>query len=242
MALEYENHVIDLLPDFVLEMLSDDETNQVADHLAGCPNCRAELSHLQQVADEIPLALVQTSPSPALKTRLMEAIHNQPSATLLPTRQTYWQKLSHSLQMPWPAIGLAIIVILVLGNLLLLRQLNLNSLNATVSMRVVALANNENSPGAIGTLVIDPHGNYGTLVVDNLTPLAPDRQYQVWLLKGDARTSGGLFSVNYQGYASLEITAPLPLASYDSIGISVEPSGGSSEPTGLKVMGIDLLK
>jgi anti-sigma-K factor RskA len=242
MALEYENHVIDLLPDFVLELLSDDETNQVADHLADCATCQSELSRLQQVADEIPLALVQTSPPPELKTRLMQAIHDQSSSILVSTRQTFWQKLSQGLRMPLPAIGLALIVILALGNLLLWRQLNQNTLNDAVSMRVVALANNENSPGAIGTLVMDPHGNYGTLVVDNLAPLTADRQYQVWLIKGDARTNGGLFSVNYEGYASLEITAPLPLASYDSIGISVEPSGGSVEPTGLKVMGVDLLK
>jgi anti-sigma-K factor RskA len=242
MVLEYENHVIDLLPDFVLELLSDDETNQVADHLADCATCQSELSRLQQVADEIPLALVQTSPPPELKTRLMQAIHDQSSSILVSTRQTFWQKLSQGLRMPLPAIGLALIVILALGNLLLWRQLNQNTLNDAVSMRVVALANNENSPGAIGTLVMDPHGNYGTLVVDNLAPLTADRQYQVWLIKGDARTNGGLFSVNYEGYASLEITAPLPLASYDSIGISVEPSGGSVEPTGLTVMGVDLLK
>jgi anti-sigma-K factor RskA len=242
MSLEVENHVIDLLPDFVLEMLSDDETNQVADHLATCSSCQSELSRLQQVADEIPLALVQTSPPPELKSSLMQAIHNQPSAMPVSTRQTFWQKLSQGLRLPLPAIGLALIILLALGNLFLWRQLNQNSLNAAVSMRVVALANTENSPGAIGTLVMDPHGNYGTLVVDNLAPLTPDRQYQVWLIKGDARTSGGLFSVNYAGYASLEIIAPLPLASYDSIGISVEPSGGSSEPTGLRVMGVDLLK
>ena len=36
MSLEAEYHVIDLLPDFVLDALSDDETNQVVDHLAGC--------------------------------------------------------------------------------------------------------------------------------------------------------------------------------------------------------------
>jgi anti-sigma-K factor RskA len=233
MSLEVENHVIDMLPDFVLEVLSDDETNQVIDHLSGCPTCQAELARLQRVADEIPLALVQTSPPPALKSRLMEAIH---------AKQEFWQKLGQSLRMPLPAIGLALIAILALGNLLLWRQLNVNSLQDAVSMRVVALANNENSPGAVGTLVMDPRGKYGTLVVDNLALLTPDRQYQVWLIKGDARTSGGLFSVNYEGYASLEISAPLPLASYDSLGISVEPSGGSPQPTGPRVMGVDILK
>jgi anti-sigma-K factor RskA len=242
MSLDVENHVIDLLPDFVMDALSDDESNLVLDHLTTCPTCQAELKRLQQIVDEIPLALAQASPPPALKSRLMDAIHTEQGLASAPSRPSFWHRLGQSLRTPLPAIGLALIVILALGNLLLWRQINLNSLQSSVAMRMVALVNTENSPNAVGTLVMDPQGKYGTLVVDNLAPLTFDRQYQVWLIKGDSHTSGGLFSVNYEGYASLEINAPLPLASYDSIGISVEPSDGSSAPTGPIVMGTDLLK
>ena len=104
-------------------------------------------------------------------------------------------------------------------------------------MRVIALANTQNSAGALGTLVIDQQGDYGTLVVDKLAGLNSSQQYQIWLLKDGQRTSGGLFSVNPDGYASLEIMAPLPLAQYDSVGITIEPVGGSPAPTGAKVLG-----
>ena len=73
-------------------------------------------------------------------------------------------------------------------------------------MQVVALANTQNSPGAQGTLIINQPGDYGTLVVDKLAELDSSHQYQVWLLKDGQRVSGGLFSVNQEGYASLEIT------------------------------------
>ena len=242
MSLEAEYHVIDLLPDFVLDALSDDETNQVVDHLAGCSSCQVELARLEQVADEIPLALKQTSPPPAIKSRLLRSIWAKPDDSTASTKQTFWQKLGQGLHMPLPAIGLALIVILALGNLFLWRQLQLNTLQTSVSMRVFALANTENASGAVGTLVMDPQGKYGTLVVDNLAPLAPEWQYQVWLNKGDGRISGGLFSVNYEGYASMEISAPLPLDSYDSLGISVEPAGGSLMPSGPKILGVELLK
>jgi anti-sigma-K factor RskA len=242
MQSEVENHVTDLLPAFALDALTDDETNQVVTHPAGCSTCQDELARLQLVADELPLALAQVSPSSAVKTRLMSAIRERQGVSPASARPTFWQKLAQSLWRPLPALGIVLIVILALGNLILWRQLSGSNPQAVNSMRVVALANTENSPGAVGTLVMDPRGHYGTLVVDNLAPLSPGQQYQVWLTKGDSRTSGGLFSVNYEGYASLEITAPLPLASYDAIGISIEPSGGSADPTGLRVMGVDLLK
>jgi anti-sigma-K factor RskA len=242
MALEIENHVTDMLPAFVLDALTDDETNQVVTHLASCHTCQTELVRLQQIADELPLALAQTSPPPAVKTRLMETIHARQEITPASTKETFWQRISNGLRLPLPAIGLALILILAVGNLLLWRQLKLNNSLANTSMRMMALVNTKDSPGAVGTLVMDPHGTYGTLVVDNLAPLAPDRQYQVWLTKGSERTSGGLFSVNNEGYASLEISAPSPLVSYDTIGISIEPLGGSSEPTGPKVLSGDVLR
>ena len=76
MSIEDENHVIDMLPAYVLGILTDEETNQVAEHLAGCETCQAELARLQQVADDLPLALVQTTPPPRVKEKLMQAIHS----------------------------------------------------------------------------------------------------------------------------------------------------------------------
>jgi len=81
------------------------------------------------------------------------------------------------------------------------------------------------------------NGDYGSLVVDHLATLDNGQQYQVWLSRDGERISAGLFSVNYEGYASLELKAPLPLILYDTIGITIEPTGGSPSPTGVKVLG-----
>jgi anti-sigma-K factor RskA len=237
MSAEQENHVIDLLPDYVLDVLTDEETCQVAEHLSICPTCQVELERLQQVADDLPLALVQTTPPSRVKDRLLASIHAQHNPASSPVQQTTWQKLASAFRTPLPALGLALIVILALGNLFLFRQLNLASQQSSTSMRVYALANTQDSPGAIGTMILDPNGKYGSLVVDSLANLDPGRQYQIWLTKGDERTSGGVFSVNNDGYASIEILSSLPLSQYDSIGITIEPVGGSPGPTGAKVLG-----
>jgi anti-sigma-K factor RskA len=242
MSMEVENHVIDMLPGFVLDALTIDETNQVAEHLAGCPTCQAELARMQQVADEIPLALAQTAPPHDVKTRLMTAIHSRQLRGSISSQPTsLGQRLVGLVRMRLPALGLALLVVMVLGNLLLWRQLNLSNHQATTPMRVVALVSTIDSPQAVGTLVMDQTGEYGTLVVDRLAVLDIKQQYQVWLIKGGERTSGGVFSVNYEGYASLELLAPLSLIQYDAIGITIEPAGGSPGPTGAKVLGGELL-
>ncbi len=237
MTAELINHVLDLLPAYVVDALTDEETGQVAEHLAGCQTCQEELARLQQVADDLPLALAQTTPPPRVKEVLMSAIHSRRLEAAPAKQPTAWQKLAGFLRMPLPALGLTFIVLLAIGNIFLLRQLNLANNQATTPMKVIALANTQNAPGANGTLIINQPGDYGTLVVDKLATLDSSQQYQVWLLNNGERISGGVFSVNPDGYASLEIMAPKPLAQFDSVGITIEPFGGSPGPTGPKVLG-----
>jgi hypothetical protein len=154
MPVELENHVIDLLPAYVLDALTDEETGQVAEHVAVCQTCQTELARLQLVADDLPLALAQTAPPPRVKDRLMASIHSRGSAVAASQLST-WQKLVGFFRMPLPAIGLVLIVLLAVGNIFLLRQLNLANTQADTSMKVVALANTQNSPGAQGTLIIN---------------------------------------------------------------------------------------
>lgn len=240
MSLEVENHVIDMLPAFVLDALTDEEMDQVVEHLTTCQTCQVELSHLQLVADEIPLAVAQTAPPPRVKDKLMSSIRTRQLKAAASSQPTLWQKLAGFIRQPLPAMGLTLLLLLAFGNILLWRQLNLINQQSNTPMRVVALANTKDAPGAVGTLVINQQGEYGTLVVDHLSILDSGQQYQVWLTRDGERISAGLFSVNYEGYASLELMAPLPLIDYSSIGITIEPAGGSPGPTGSKVLGINL--
>ena len=69
MITQAENHVSELLPDYVLDVLTDEETNRVAEHLAVCQACQDEYHGLQLAADELPLALAQTVTSPGVKSQ-----------------------------------------------------------------------------------------------------------------------------------------------------------------------------
>jgi len=236
-SMNTDMHVNDWLPAYVLDILSEEETVQVAEHLSTCPACRTDLRTYQAAADELPLALVQTAPSIALKDRLMKSIHSRQMQAAEVSHPTLWQQLAGLMKRSAPAWGMALILVLALGNWALWQRLNQVSSQAANSMRVVALANTMNAPTALGSLVISKNGEYGTLVVENLAVLNATQQYQLWLVRDGQRVSGGVFSVNSDGYASLIINSPNPLDQYQTVGITVEPAGGSPGPTGAKVLG-----
>lgn len=237
MSSEEVNHVLDELPAFVLGILTDEETNHIVEHLAECDTCQAELTRLQQVVEDLPLALSQTTPPARVKEKVMQSVHS-PQPKIVPiSPPSFWQRLVSPVRTLAPILGAAIIVVLAVVNLLLWRQLSLSNQQPGTPMQVIALANTQYAPGAQGTLIMNQPGDYGTLVVDKLAVLDPGHQYQVWLIKDGQRESGGLFSVNPDGYASQEIQAAKPLSQYDSLGITIEPFGGSPAPTGSKVLG-----
>jgi len=75
------------------------------------------------------------------------------------------------------------------------------------------------------------------LMAQNLPDLDKDHQYQLWLIRDGQRTSGGVFSLSDANEGRLQVFAPGSLLFYDSFGVTIEPAGGSPDPTGEKVLG-----
>jgi anti-sigma-K factor RskA len=236
-----DGHVLDFIPAYALSCLDEDEAAQVSDHLKRCQDCQVELRAFQAVVDQLPLAIPQAEPSPKVKQMLLKRVEQD----LTPEKQpSAWDRLRHvfkSVSPAWGLASLAIVAVLLISNLALWRQFNqLRSNPAATALRVVNLEGTQFSPGASGMIVMSRNGEYGTLVVDHLPTLSAQQQYQLWLIQDGKRTSGGVFSVSPEGYASLVVTSPRPLDDYSAFGITIEPAGGSPGPTGEKVLGGNL--
>lgn len=225
---EFQN----LIPALALDCLEDDEAVLVAEHVAGCSTCQAELAEYRRTVNQLVLAAPPAIPSMQLQRRLAERIKPKPDAPS-PTPAGWWHTLLTGLKRSapvWGAVALLLVVGLALGNWRLWQQ-------SPRSMRVVSLVNTQAAPTASGLIVVSSDGEYGAMVVENLPELSPDRQYQLWLIKNGQRTSGAVFSVGEHGYRSVQVEAPLPLDQYEAFGITIEPAGGSPGPTGEKVLG-----
>ncbi len=227
-----DRHFLELIPGYALDALDEDDMMMVAEHLARCETCQAELRAYQAVADQLALAAAQAQPGPQVKEGLMKRVQEgaKPAAKPAPAGRRGWLG-----RFNWPAFAGALIMgVVLLATGAWLWQ---STHPAQPALRVINFASTEYAPGATGVLVMSDSGEYGTLVVDHLPDLPVNQQYQLWLIQDGKRTSGGVFSVSDGGYASLGIAAPQPLIQYSSFGITVEPQGGSPGPTGKKVLG-----
>lgn len=234
-------HVSDLLAAFVLDSLDEEQAVQVAEHLATCPACRADWLSYQSVSDQLALAAPDAAPPARLKQKIMGQLQTPRLEPAPQPRRSWRQRVAALFQGAAPAWGVASLVLaalLVASNLWWWQRADQErQTTASGSMRVVAMTGTAVAPGAAGTLVISGDGEYGTLIVDDLPALDENQQYQLWLIRNGQRTSGGVFSVNSEGYGALWISSPEPLSSYPAFGVTVEPAGGSPGPTGDKVLG-----
>jgi anti-sigma-K factor RskA len=258
-------HVIELLAAYALGSLEEQEAKLVSSHLAICQHCQSELADYQQVADLLPLAAPQADPSPQLRSRLMQRLDSASMGSTIAGAEAVKVEASASRPQPipqppgraigetirawlagsiWRPVALLLIVALLAGNVFLLLYATNEPDSPPIQptfpwRRPIIMAGTEAAPDAVGILYVSLDGVHGTLVVDGLPGLAADRQYQLWLNAEGVKDSGAVFSVSEAGYRGIEIEAPLPLESYKTFGITVEPEGGSQAPTGERVLAFE---
>ena len=93
---------------------------------------------------------------------------------------------------------------------------------------------------ARGMMMVSQAGTRALLLVIDLPPLPPDRVYQVWLIKHGRMYSAGWFTVDSTGYGQTVIIPVAPFGEFEAAGITIEPVGGSNDPTGASVLRGDL--
>lgn len=229
-------HVLDDLPAYALGSLDANEARLVAEHLAGCLLCRAELEAYQGIADQLPLAVPEAKPSAGIKPQLFERIQ---SLSVKRRTQSSGQGVpSRPLGVPIGAlVGLLLILVLAVSNILLWQKVNHPSfLAGPLGMRAIPLQNAGAAPDASGFVVISADGLNGVVVVDQLPPLDAEHEYQVWLERDGESISGAVFSVDEYGYRGVRIAGTESLLLYSGINVTVEPAGGSKNPTGEQVL------
>jgi len=228
-----DTHVLDSLPDYALGCLDEAEVRTVSEHLAGCYLCRTELDSFQTIADGLALAVPDATPPAVLKQRLVDRVRGLKPAQPQPRREGFLRRL-----LPLGGIiSLLLILALTLATVLLWQRMNrLEVLTGPQGMRAIALHSADLAPQASGFVIVGADGRNGVLVVDQMPPLNPEHEYQLWLIHNGDNTSGAVFSVDEYGYRGVRIMAPESLLDYSALQVTIEPAGGSAAPTGEQVL------
>ncbi len=252
----------ELIPAYVLDAVDDADRARIEKHLPYCANCTQLVEAYRPVADMLPYSVPMVEPPVDLKYRVLAAA--TPKAAPVKPQVSFVTALSNFFtnvfRSPvFAAVMLLLVIGLVAWNVLLQNQITQQvafnqQIRADVArnqalVSIISYADGEPkymqatdaAPKAIGRLYAAPELNALALIVYDTPTLDASKVYQIWLIDpaGD-RTSGGTFSVDAQGRAWVLIRAPQSLDHYKSVGITVEPVGGSPKPTGQKVMGTNL--
>lgn len=236
--MENSEHVFDLIPAYALGSLDLEDEVVVSNHLSTCQVCFSELQSYQQVVDDLSSTIEVRDPPADLKDRLLRQVRDRGQAPST-ARDSWWVRLSSEFKRaPTLAIAsLVLVLVFVFSSIFLWVEVRGLRAQTSPTFTSVALEGTDFTPAASGVIIISQDGNYGSLVVDGLPASPPSQQYQLWLIQDGQRTSGGVFSVGEEGYASMRVYSALPLADFSEFGITIEPAGGSEGPTGEKVLG-----
>lgn len=98
-------------------------------------------------------------------------------------------------------------------------------------VRAVALAQQGDSRARI---MWSPVHGAGVLVADGMPAAPRQHEYQVWFVHDDVQVSAGTVQVGADGNATVVVTGDLDTAT--AVMVTVEPLGGSEQPTGEPLM------
>lgn len=243
------DEVKELGPFYVLGVLDLETANQVEDFLRqATPEQLRELAEWREVAALLPNALPQPAVPAHLKDRLLVRIAREKEPVLSLQNGSTAKVLrfqprprSQSQAMRWLAI--AAILALAFASVFLARK------NAEVSdrlrqteeqvreflspdTRIITMAGVE-SPQASAKVVWNTRSQNWKVYIRNLPVLSNDKDYQLWYVTKDAKINAKVFSPNSEG--NIEFDLALPPEAVNGLAataVTLEPKGGSPQPTG----------
>jgi anti-sigma-K factor RskA len=251
----------DLVAVYALDALDVSEARSLEDHLGTCAECRAELAELRDAGALLACGSTPAMPSDDVRAKIMTAVRleSRPTAKksdrvvpLVPrASQNAWTNILRL------AAAIAFVALLI-GIIVMWRrdqrsQREVAQLSQQLEQQQRELTRNSealalmNSPGAtmiplIGTkmatnaratFVFDKQTGRAMLMTDGLPEAAAGMAYEVWFIPpGRSPMPGQTFTVDSRGQAMMSDLVPADARAKATIAITIEPKGGSAQPTG----------
>jgi anti-sigma-K factor RskA len=106
----------------------------------------------------------------------------------------------------------------------------INAVLAAPQRSVIAMSGLEAAPSASGNLYWD-HQKNRWVVIANLPPAPAGKVYQLWMVTPEAKISAGLIEPDASGHGFVVVDLPANAGQIQAAAITLEPQGGSPQPT-----------
>ena len=207
------DEMLDNVAAYALGTLDSLEARAVAAHMRTCDECCAEYDALRPVVSAVGSAgESEAVPSPLLKMRIMKEVRAQGSRPKWAWNARGFYALPYALA----AAGL----LLAAGLGLVVEQQHATIADLSAARRVAF---------AQGDVLVAPDRLF--VVVHRLPALPAGKVYQMWTLAKGAKTVTPSVTFTPDEHGSAVVIVPASEANTAATAISVEPAGGSQQPT-----------
>ncbi len=257
------DELLELLPAYAAGLVDAEERALFEAGLQDCPELMPELQEYADFSDALlfsmpPMSapshildnLMQlTAPTAATATLSIDEPLPAPVTPVAPVavRQNPIMAFFKPTLQLRPALVAAILALLVMSNVYWVYQVQQTQPATSGSPLVNFAPFNENANRVsfdAGTIMWSRSNAAETWIavfsVEALEPL-PNGAYQLWLVRQDeAPISAGVFNADDSGAGTLIFEISEPIGSFDRLGVTIEPAGGSPAPTGRAVFSGEL--
>ena len=218
---------------YVLGALPEQERRELEEYLAAHPERQAEIDELGNVASLLALSPPEQEPPPELRRSVMDVVEAE--AQRPPARSRSWLAgVRELLSVRYLALGAAALLVIGLfsWNMLLQGQVQdlqgqVASLQDSQESRMVALAGTGAAQRARAEVIL-LEDHKAVLMAEDMPSVPENKTYQIWVIEGDDPQPSGLFEPDGETVAAV---VEKPLDEDDVIAITIEPDGGSQQPT-----------
>jgi anti-sigma factor RsiW len=224
-----EHDVHTLTGAYAADALPDDERHAFDDHLEQCPACRQEVAELSATTARLGAAVAAPAPA-AMRARVLAEVARtrqvSPVVTSLAERRN---------ALPWfrqpLAVAASILVVIAMGLGVFAATENRRADRAQQIAAVATDPNREESTHSVssgGSSTLIAAGDRAIFRANGVKSLPDDRTYQLWIINASGAHSVGVLGRAGSGDISRFVEGVAPT---DTIGLTVEPKGGSKKPT-----------
>lgn len=210
---------------YAVDALDPEERARFEAHLSACADCRAEVASLQEAASLF-TEVSATDPSAALRARVLDDISKvrplPPVVDLATRRRPRWVN----------ALAAAAAAAVFFGGGAAVWQSTHDTTPLNPADSVIQALDADHvtvnlGNGTSATVYRSFTENRAAIVTRRMPAPPKGRDYQLWLLKGGRMVSAGVMKET----ANQAVLLQGDLDDASAVGITVEPDGGSKEPT-----------
>jgi anti-sigma-K factor RskA len=221
---------------YALDAIDGAERDRFERHLHRCQPCGHEVRGLHETAGRLAVAVARVPP-PQLKERVLAAAartRQLPPAAAERPQPKIGRSWLPRIAIAFGAAGLAAALVLAFALSSAQRQLDTaraqdKAISAVLTAPGARILTARTTVGGTGTAVVATSQKKLIFTSAGLPQLSAAKVYQLWLMGPPRTRSAGLLPAAAEGR-----TAPLlasGLRAGDRVGVTVEPAGGTSQPT-----------